>query len=289
MPNYFDRIIEALRGPAPFDDSHISNEWFKAHFFYATDLINDWLGKELDLKQAKLLNFGCGDGISDLALMLRYGAKRIHGIDVRQEYKKLPNIAKEQLQLKRLPAGLSFETIKPSQSLAAKHQALDGIMSWSTFEHVQRDQVLPIAKDLLNCLRPGGLFFLQIEPLYYSAWGAHLRRYIEEPWVHLLISEEALWQRIQAYEGQLDMSEVDYGFDDFGIDGYKRFVFKEYLNLNRLTADELIALLQEAGFEVVRQQKNHMQDAPPAQLLEHYSQDVLTNNEILLLLRKPLN
>lgn len=286
MPNFFDRVIEAVRGPASFDDSQITNEWFKAHFFYATDLIHDWMGKELDLSQAKLLNFGCGDGISDLALMLRYGAKRIHGIDVRQEYKKLPKIAKEQLKLQRLPTGLTFETIKPSQPLAGKHQ-VDGIMSWSTFEHVQRDQVLPIAKDLLSCLRPGGLFFLQIEPLYYSAWGAHLRRYIDAPWVHLLISEEELWQRIQAYEGDLDMGEVDYGFDDFGVDGYKRFVFKEYQHLNRLTADELIAIMQDAGFEVVRQQKNHMQDEPPAQLLAQYPREILTNNEILLLLRKP--
>ncbi|THU05394.1 class I SAM-dependent methyltransferase [Lampropedia puyangensis] len=286
MLHLIDRIKSAFQGQPRFDESLITNEWFKAHFFYATDLIHDWMGKELDLRQSKLLNFGCGDGISDLALMLRYGAQRIHGVDIRQEFKKLPKIAREQLHLQRLPKGLSFENIQPSQSLAGKHQ-VDGIMSWSTFEHVQRDQVLPIARDLFQCLRPGGVFFLQIEPLYYSAWGAHLRRYIDTPWVHLLVSEEELWQRIQAYEGELDMGEVDYGFDDFGVDGYKRFVFKEYQHLNRLTADELIALMQEAGFEVVRQQKNHMQDMPPLPLLEHYPQEVLTNNEILLLLRRP--
>ncbi len=49
-------------------------------------------------------------------------------------------------------------------------------MSWSTFEHVQRDQLAPIFRDLLHaCLRPGGYFFVQIEPLFYSPFGSHLR------------------------------------------------------------------------------------------------------------------
>ena len=160
-------------------------------------------------------------------------------------------------------------------------------MSWSTFEHVQRDQVLPILKDLYACLRPGGYFFLQIEPLYYSAFGAHLGRYDSVPWHHLLVTDDELWDVVRNCEAPLHADEVDFGFADFGPEGYKRFVFEEYQALNRLTADELVALTAEAGFSVVRQERRSYEPSPvPEVLLEKYGRDVLVNNEIFLLLQR---
>ncbi len=283
------QLQEKLWGVAPWDVGCINDEWFRSHFEYAADVVQQWLGGALDLKTARLLQFGCGDGITDLALVLRHGAHAIHGVDVRQEYAKLPRIAQQQLGMKRLPTALSFQTIQPSASLAGQAPLYDGIMSWSTFEHVQRDQLLPILRDLCACLKPGGYFFLQIEPLFYSAYGSHLRRYDEVPWHHLLLDEEALWQLVQSYDGTLSPDEVDFGFDDFGPEGYKRFVFKEYQELNRLTADELVAIASEAGFSIARQERRHYEPAAvPEVLLQRYPREVLTNNEIFLLLQRPV-
>ncbi|MDB5850687.1 MAG: Methyltransferase type 11, partial [Rhodoferax sp.] len=239
---FFNRLSHKLLGPAPWSATHISDEWFRSHFDYATDVVNHWLGSVMDLKTARLLNFGCGDGITDLGLALRHGATSIHGIDIRAEYAKLPRIAKEQLGLRRLPPGLRFETIQPSAKLEGRVKA-NGIFSWSTFEHIQKDQLLPIARDLYATLEPGGFFFLQIEPLYFSAFGSHLRRYDDVPWHHLLVDNDALWSVIQAHEGPIDGAERDFGFDDFGVEGYKKFVFNEYLALNQLTADQLVELM----------------------------------------------
>lgn len=280
------RLRERLGGLAAWDEARISDEWFRAHFGYAADVVQQWLGTALDLPTARLLNFGCGDGITDLSLVLRHGATRIHGVDIRQEYRKLPRIAREQLGMSRIPAALTFETIAPSAPLAGRHAGVDGIMSWSTFEHVQRDQIAPILRDLHGCLRPGGYFFIQIEPLFHSPYGSHLRRYDEVPWHHLQVSEKELWEVIEAHQGPIDAAEVDFGFADFGVDGYKRFVFKEYQALNRLTADEFVAFTTDAGFEVVRQERRHVEMAVPEELLERYPRDWLLNNEILLLLRK---
>ena len=283
------QLHERQFGLPAYDDSLITDEWFRAHFHYAADVVNHWLGGALDLKAARLLQFGCGDGITDLALVLRHGAHTIHGIDVRQEYAKLPRIAREQLGMARIPAALSFQTIAPSAPLAGQAPLYDGIMSWSTFEHVQRDQLLPILSDLCACLKPGGYFFLQIEPLFYSAFGSHLRRYDDIPWHHLQLSEEALWQVIEAYDGALSPDEVDFGFADFGPEGYKRFVFKEYRELNRLTADELVAIAEQAGFAVAKQERRTYEPAPvPEALLQQYPRELLLNNEIFLLLQKPL-
>ncbi|AVP58845.1 SAM-dependent methyltransferase [Pulveribacter suum] len=285
--NWTVRLRERLFGLAPWDAARISDEWFRAHFDYAADVVHQWLaGSGLDVRTARLLNFGCGDGITDLALVLRHGATAIHGVDIRREYAKLPRIAREQLGMARIPAALTFETIAPGAPLAGRHAGVDGIMSWSTFEHVQREQLLPILRDLHACLRPGGVFFLQIEPLFYSPWGSHLRRYDEVPWHHLLVPEEELWRIIEAHQGPIAADEVDFGFADFGVEGYKRFVFKEYQQLNRLTADELVELCRQAGFAVLREQRGQVDLPLPPQLLQKYPESWLRNNEIFLLLGK---
>ena len=280
------RLQERVWGLAPWDARCITDEWFRAHFEYAADVVNHWVGGVLDLSTARLLNFGCGDGITDLALMLRHRATAIHGVDIRREYAKLPRIAREQLGMSRIPAGMTFETITPGAPLAGQRPLVDGIMSWSTFEHVHRDQLAPIFSDLYACLRPGGYFFVQIEPLFYSPFGSHLRRYDEVPWHHLLASEAELWQVIQDHDGPIDAAEVDFGFADFGVDGYKRFVFKEYQALNRLTADELLAFCEQAGFRLVRQERRNVELEIPELLRGRYPRELLLNNEIFLLLCK---
>ena len=280
------RLQERFWGIAPWDAKHITDEWFRAHFDYAADVVQHWVGGVLDLPTARLLNFGCGDGITDLALMLRHGATAIHGVDIRREYAKLPRIAREQLGMSRIPAGMTFETIQPGAPLAGRQPLVDGIMSWSTFEHVQRDQLAPIFSDLYACLRPGGYFFIQIEPLFYSPFGSHLRRYIETPWQHLLVSEDDLWRAIEQHKGPMAADEVDFGFADFGVDGYKKFVFNEYRALNLLTADELVEITTSAGFKLVRQERRSVDMEIPQALRGKYPDELLLNNEIFLLLGK---
>jgi hypothetical protein len=280
------RLQERLLGIAPWDAGHITDEWFRAHFEYAADVVNHWVGSVLDMPSARFLNFGCGDGITDLSLVLRYGATSIHGVDVRREYQKLPRIAREQLGMQRVPVALTFETIQSGDALAQAGVQYDGIMSWSTFEHVRRDQLATILADLHACLRPGGYFFIQIEPLYFSPYGSHLRRYDDTPWHHLLATEDALWKVIENHQGPIDPAEVDFGFADFGVDGYKRFVFNEYKALNRLTADELVQFAKGAGFSVAREERRTVDLEVPEGLLSQYPRDWLVNNEIFLLLRK---
>ncbi|WP_234026755.1 SAM-dependent methyltransferase [Melaminivora suipulveris] len=285
--HWLTRLRERTFGIATWDAARISDEWFRAHFDYAAEVVQQWLAYGgVDLSRARLLNFGCGDGITDLALALRHGVTAIHGVDIRREYAKLPRIAREQLGMARLPSALTFETIAPGTPLAPRCGSMDAIVSWSTFEHVQREQLLPILRDLHECLRPGGVFFLQIEPLFYSPWGSHLRRYDDVPWHHLLASEDELWRIIEAHQGPIAADEVDFGFADFGVEGYKRFVFKEYQQLNRLTADELVDLAGQAGFAIERQERRCVEMDVPQTLAERHPRERLLNNEILLLLRR---
>ncbi|MEG1202292.1 MAG: SAM-dependent methyltransferase, partial [Comamonas sp.] len=57
--------------------------------------------------------------------------------------------------------------------------------------------------------------------------------------------------------------------------------------LNRLTADELVEIAGQAGFSVARQERRHYEPvAIPEVLLQRYPRDLLTNNEIFLLLQR---
>ncbi|WP_419606439.1 hypothetical protein, partial [Thiolapillus sp.] len=85
----------------------------------------------------------------------------------------------------------------------AEHHAVDAVFSWSVFEHVPQSQIPVIFADLYNSLHKGGLFFLQIEPLYYSPWGSHLRRFIDVPWAHLLWPGEQLRTAVMQYSGDI--------------------------------------------------------------------------------------
>ncbi len=283
------QIQEKLWGIAPWDSQRMTDVWIRGHFEYAADVVHEWLGSVLDLKQSRILEFGCGDSVTDLALVLRYGATSIHCVDVLEGYRKLPEVARTQLGMTRLPMALTFQTIQPGEPLAGQRPLYDGIASWSVFEHVYREQLLPILRDLLQCLRPGGYFFLQIEPLFYSAYGSHLRRFSEQPWHHLLVDEEALWQAVQSYQDEVKADEADLALDDLGLEKYKRYIFDEYKVLNKVTADELVDLVQQAGFEIVREQRRHFEPPSeiPERLLASYPREWLTNNEIFLLLQRP--
>jgi hypothetical protein len=44
------RLQERLLGPGPLGcEQEISDEWFRAHFEYAADVVNHWVGGVLDM------------------------------------------------------------------------------------------------------------------------------------------------------------------------------------------------------------------------------------------------
>ena len=95
---------------------------------------------------------------------------------------------------------------------------------------------------------------------------------------------------MQSYQDEVKADEADLALDDLGLEKYKRYIFDEYKVLNKLTADELADLVQQAGFEIVREQRRHFEPSSeiPEHLLASYPREWLTNNEIFLLLQRPV-
>jgi 2-polyprenyl-3-methyl-5-hydroxy-6-metoxy-1,4-benzoquinol methylase len=278
-------MAAALAGPsAHWSGDAIKDAWFDAHFHHAANAVAEWVGEDR-IRNGRLLDFGCGDGITMLALVLRYQARRAMGVDVSCTHAGLAELARREIGLRRLPPNLAFQRIVAGERIVSE-APFDVIMSWSTFEHVDLRYLDGILRNLHDLLAPDGVFFLQISPLFHSPQGSHLGRFQLPDWAHLLWSREQLEQAVMAFQGELPTDEIEENFHTRDFASYKRFVLKEYDELNRLTGAELIQRLAANGFEVVRHDDGKVRKQPPPELLARYALDDLQNEEILLLLRK---
>jgi SAM-dependent methyltransferase len=126
------------------------------------------------------------------------------------------------------PDRLTFVTSEPD-AIPAPNDTFDVVFSWSTFEHVSK----PVAmlREIKRILKPSGVFFLQIWPLYYSEHGGHLWQLIPEPFPQLQMPPYAIERRIQGRLGT-DRS---------------RDALDEFRSLNRMTLDDLQRALLAAG------------------------------------------
>ena len=266
-------------------DARISDEWFASHFRYAADVVNDALASRLDPSTSTLLDFGCYDGTTALGLVLRHRWMQVIGVDIDPGFASLPRLAREQIGLARLPPALSFHRIEPKQSLSFVGP-VDAIMSWSVFEHVERSMLDAVVADFRTVLAPGGWCFVQIDPLFYSPHGSHLGRFATAPWAHLRMSESELEAFIMSADrGTVPADEITEQFRSMSFEEYKRFVFRHYKDLNRITADELLALFQRNGFTLVWERRRRTEEPIPADLRGRYNEDLLETCEIFALFR----
>jgi hypothetical protein len=263
----------------------ITDEWFASHFNYAANVVQEALAPVCDPRASTLLDFGCYDGITGLGLLLRHRWQRVIGVDIDPGFDALPRLAREQIGLERLPPGLQFRRIATGETLAAVGR-VDAIMSWSVFEHVDRKLLDSVVADFHSTLVPGGHCFVQIDPLYYSPLGSHLGRFAAQPWAHLRMADEELERFVMTAVPQtVPADEITEQFRSMPFDEYKRFIFRHYRELNRITADELLALFARNGFELLWQKRRRTDEPVPAELAGRYDDDLLTTCEIFALFR----
>ena len=275
----------AAEALAAWTEDRISDEWFASHFRYAADVVHEALSPVLDPQVSSLLDFGCYDGTTALGLMLRRGWRRVIGVDIDPGFDALPRMAREQIGLAQLPRGLEFRRMLPNESLAPIGR-VDAIMSWSVFEHVERSILDRVVADFHCVLAPGGYCFLQVDPLFYSPQGSHLGRFATAPWAHLRMTEAELQRFVMAAApGTVPADEITEQFRSMSFDEYKQFIFRHYQELNRVSADELIALFTRNGFTLVWEKRRRTVEPIPADLLARHDEDLLRTCEIFALFR----
>jgi SAM-dependent methyltransferase len=260
-------------------------EWFDSHYHWAANIIGSWIGEHIDLGRATLVDFGCGDGMTSLGVATHFAPRKVLGVDIRDSFKNLSSIAARMTPAGELPANIAFLQTEPFAPLAGRVEA-DAVFSWSCFEHIERQHLRTILQDIHDLLPPGGLLFIQIEPLYFSPHGSHLASYIEEPWGHLLMSDEEIRQRVQRAGVREEFERSNTRGANVPMDIRKNYHLRQYSSLNRLTANELLDMARAAGFAVKKQLRSQVELEPDAALLKKFGREALVTNEIRVLFEK---
>lgn len=205
-----------------------SSKIYRHKFESTTQIIAEWLEPYGGIKGRNILEFGCGEGIMALGLALQHNPTLIVGVEITNAVRQCQILAQQNLGLVDLPNNLKLLQIDPGQSFLHLGK-FDFAFSWSVFEHVSLDLLSRSFQTIEESLKPGGVFMLQISPLYYSCFGSHLEPWINEPWGHLLQTNEAFERAfLSAPEASSDIMESWSVYQNFDGKDDRTFIWDTY-------------------------------------------------------------
>ncbi|HXS52830.1 MAG TPA: class I SAM-dependent methyltransferase [Usitatibacter sp.] len=264
---------------ATFRDA-ANDPWFWSHYRDAAGIVLSLVPASCFAKDNTVVDFGCGDGATSLGIASRVAA-RVVGVDLHTSYSSLPDMARRNLRMERLPANLAFEQVAPGAPLPFRDGAVDLVYSWSVFEHLA--DVDGTLAEMSRIVRSGGRMFIQIEPLYHGPFGSHLQRLVREPWAHLLHDEEEFLRMAASAHDRVAENEKDVLYRTHAFEDVKRHLLKEYRSLNRITGDRLLARVSSAGFRIEESRLIQVENLrPDPRLLEKYPLETLLTNQVVL-------
>lgn len=159
------------------------SDWFFRHFDHAGPTVMSYLLGDSPLLRERILDVGCGDGITDLSIALRTGCRELVGIDPFKGYERLPDIIRENhLPADVVPPNLRFLP-ESGNALPFADDSFDVVLSWGSLEHIAGGYMQTL-REVRRVLRADGLFFAH-PGLYYSNYGHHLGEFSSEPHFHL--------------------------------------------------------------------------------------------------------
>ncbi len=265
----------------------VNKEKWESNFNIAPHVIYNELQGIIELKNKKIIDFGCGLGIKTLGVAHHYYPKRIVGIDISDAlFKDIEENAIDCGYTNRLPSSLSFTKIAPGKPIDLGFQP-DCIFSWSVFEHIRQDFLLEIFLDHFALLKDDGVIFLQINPLFCSPHGNHLNSWIDEPWAHLSYQTNVFQEMLYRNSQNSHMAGIRAHNGDI-VQAYKEKPgpWNCYTTLNRITVPQLKRIVQSAGFKIIKETVSQTKLIPDESLLEIYHESILQTEGIRLVLKK---
>lgn len=159
------------------------SDWFFKHFDHAGPTIISYLLGDSPKLRGRILDVGCGDGITDLSIALRTGCEELIGVDPFRGYERLGEIlAANHVPPDAVPRQLRFMA-EDANALPFEDDRFDVIVSWGSVEHIAGGY-LKALDEMRRVLKPEGLLFIH-PGLYYSNYGHHLGEFSSEPFFHL--------------------------------------------------------------------------------------------------------
>lgn len=165
-------------------------DWFFRHFDHAAATVVSYMLADSPKLRGRILDVGCGDGITALGVALRTGCEELVAIDPFRGFDRLPEI----LRANHLPADAIPKRVKylgeDANFLPFADDSFDVVISWAAVEHFAGGY-LQALREMKRVLRPDGLLFIH-PGLYYCNAGHHLAEYSTEPFFHLRKSRDEI-------------------------------------------------------------------------------------------------
>jgi ubiquinone/menaquinone biosynthesis C-methylase UbiE len=211
------------------------DSWWPEHYESAVDqALAELHGSGIGTEGRDLLDIGCGDGIISLGLLRRSDLGSVTGMDI---------VPTDTAFLDHEARRHGVDPIGPDDALRFVRSvpdtapfpdaSFDLATAWSVFEHVTEPR--PLLRDVLRVLRPGGVLFIQVWPLWFSEHGSHLWPFFDETFVHLTRTPEEILEHLR---GRIEDPAL------------ARSMFDLYESCNRHTVDDIQAALLDAGFRI---------------------------------------
>ncbi len=179
------------------------------------------LGGQPDLRGKKVLDLGCGHG-SLCVDMAKAGAARVVGVDLNP---RLIEFAQQNLQLNypELVGRVEFYCIDITE---LDESGFDLMTSKDTFEHVM--ELESVLHEMYKRLKPGGLLYAAIGPLWNSPFGDHdhLKRVfgVNLPWAHLIVPQRVAMRWLSRRLQREVRSYRDLGMNMLAFADYQRII-----------------------------------------------------------------
>lgn len=247
------------------------DDWFFQHFDHAARVIvQQFLGNSPKLK-GRILDVGCGDGITDLSIFLRCKPELLIGVDPFRGFDRLVKVARDNLIPESLldDPRLRFEA-QDGNRLPFPDNDFDVVLSWGSLEHIAGGYQNTLS-EIGRVLKPGGLFFVH-PGLYYSTLGNHLSEFFDDPFIHLKIPEAELKQRV--------LSGQPSRIERAGHHAEPAEYWQWYQELNKITVAKMEQELRGMGFKPWRVGLRSTELVEYTEPLQKYSMTDLATSEM---------